>query len=385
MDFGLTDEQQAVRDVARTFARREVVPRARAIDESAEFDWSLHRRLGALGFLGMTAPEVYGGSSADTVTWCLVVEEIAKASSAVANGLTLTESMVHYLVTLGTEEQKRAWLPRLCSGQSICAFGLTEPDAGSDAASVATLARRAGDEIVLDGRKMFISGALLADVFIIVATVDRSLRSKGVRTYIVPKVAAGLGVGAKLDLLGIRGFGTAPLFLDDCRIPAANQLGGDAGFREVMRGLDGPGRMGAAAMAVGLAQAAMDAALKYALERKQFGCAIFDFQAVQAMLADMSGEIDAARLLLHKAAWSRDRGLPFTKESSHAKLFAAAMCMRAATNAMQVFGGYAYAKDFPIERLYRDAKIHGIWDGTDQVQRIIIARQLAKEQNGELA
>jgi alkylation response protein AidB-like acyl-CoA dehydrogenase len=205
------------------------------------------------------------------------------------------------------------------------------------------------------------------------------LRAKGVRTYLVPRTTPGLSVGTKLDLLGIRGFGTAPVFLDDCRIPAASQLGGEAGFREVMRGLDGPGRMGAAAMAVGLAQAALDIALGYARERRQFGSAIFDFQAVQAMLADMSTEIDAARLLLHKAAWCRDRGLGFTKESSHAKLFAAGMCQRAASSAMQVLGGYAYTKDFAIERLYRDAKIHSIWDGTDQIQRMIIARQLAKE------
>lgn len=379
MDFALTDEQREIREIARRFAERDVAPCARAIDESAEFDWGLHRRLSELGFLGMTVPDAYGGSSAATITWCVVVEEIARASSAVANGMTLTESMAHYLAILGTEEQKRTWLPKLCHGQSLCSFGLTEPDAGSDAASVATTARMEGDQVVLNGRKMFISGALLADFFIVVATVDRAQRSKGVRTYIVPKETPGLSLGPKLDLLGIRGFGTAPVFLDECRIPLANQLGGNQGFREVMRGLDGPGRMGASAMAVGVAQAAMDAALAYALQRKQFDRPIFDFQAVQGMLADMSTEIDAARLLLHKAAWRRDQGLPFTKESSHAKLFAAAMCQRAVNGAMQVFGGYAYVKDFPVERFYRDARIHAIWDGTDQVQRIIIARHLAEE------
>jgi alkylation response protein AidB-like acyl-CoA dehydrogenase len=379
MNFEPTPEQRAIRDVARDFATSEVTPHARQIDESAEFDWKLHRRLGELGFLGMTAPEAYGGSGADTLTWCMVVEEIAKASSAVANGLTLTESMVHYLGALGREDQKRLYLPPLVRGEQICAFGLTEPGAGSDAASLSTTATPDGDSIILDGQKTFVSGALLADVFIIVATVNRDQGSEGIRTFIVERGAQGLSLGAKLDLMGIRGFGTAPIFLDHCRIPLSNQLGGDDGFRAVMHGLDGAGRLGAAAMAVGLAQAAMDAAVRYALERTQFGQPIFDFQAVQFMLADMSAEIDAARLLVWKAAWRRDAGLSFSKESSHAKLFAGDMCVRHVTNAMQIFGGYSYSKEYPLERYYRDAKIHQIWDGTSQIQRVVIARNVKRE------
>ena len=380
MNFALTPEQEQVRDTARAFSRREIAPRARAIDETAEFDWDLHRKLAALGFLCMTAPEDYGGAATDTVTWCIAVEEIAKASSAVANGMTLTESMAHYLTTLGTETQKHEVLPALATGRELCAFGLTEPGAGSDAKSVATTARRDGNDWILDGRKMFISGALLADWFIIVATVDKALGARGVRTFLVRKGTAGLACGSKLDLLGIRGFGTAPLFLDECRVPATALLGtSDDGFAQVMRGLDGAGRLGAAAMAVGLAQAAMDAALAYARERKQFGRPIADFQAVQFMLADMSTEIDAARLLMHKAAWRRDHNLPFARESSHAKLYAGDMCMRNVTNAMQIFGGYAYSKEYPVERYFRDAKIHQIWDGTNEIQRIIIARHLLKE------
>jgi alkylation response protein AidB-like acyl-CoA dehydrogenase len=379
MDLELSEEQRAIRDVARKFAEAEVAPRSAGIDECAEFDWSLHHRLGELGFLGMTAPEAYGGSSASTLTWCLVVEEIAKASSAVANGLTLTESMVHYIATLGTEAQKQRYLPSLAQGASLCAFGLTEPGVGSDAAAVSTTARPIADGFVLNGSKTFISGAQLADVFIIVATVDRLQRSKGVRTFLVDRGVAGLSIGKKLDLLGIRGFGTAPVFLDDCRIPIANQLGGEEGFRAVMHGLDGAGRLGATAMAIGLAQAAMDAAARYALARTQFGRPVFDFQAIQFMLADMSAEIDAARLLMWKAACRRDAGLPFSKESSHAKLFAGDMCVRNVGNAMQIFGGYAYSKEYPVERYYRDAKIHQIWDGTNQIQRVIIARQLQKD------
>ncbi len=379
MDFELTPEQRAIRDLARDFAQGEVAPRAKQIDETAEFDWELHRRLGRLGFLGMTAPERYGGSGADTLTWCLVVEEITKASSTIANGMTLTESVVHYLMALGADEQKAKYVPALASGEMICAFGLTEPGAGSDAASVSTTARRDGDAFVLNGQKTLISGALLADAFIIVATVDRAQGSRGVRTFIVDRGTPGLSLGAKLELMGMRGFGTAPVFLDNCRVPLSAQLGPEEGFRSVMHGLDGAGRLGAASMAVGLAQAAMEAAAAYALNRRQFGQPIFDFQAVQFMLADMSAEIDAARLLLWKAAARRDAGRPFTKESSHAKLFAGDMCVRNVTNAMQIFGGYAYSKEHAVERYYRDAKIHQIWDGTNQIQRIIIARQLKKE------
>jgi butyryl-CoA dehydrogenase len=379
MHFALTEEQESIRMLARDFAQREVGPFAREIDQSSEFCWPLHRRVGELGFLCMTAPVAYGGAALDTLGWCVVVEEFAQASSAVANGLTLTESMAHYLSTLGSEAQKHLVLPALASGREICAFGLTEPGAGSDAKAVATTAVRDGEFWVLNGQKMFISGALLAEWFIVVATIDRSLDARGIRTFLVRKGTPGLSCGSALDLMGIRGFGTAPIFLEDCRIPLDALLGtGEDGFGQVMRGLDGAGRLGAAAMAVGLAQAAFDASLAYASERKQFGRSLADLQAVQFMLADMSTEIDAARLLVYKAAWRRDQGLSFTKESSHAKLFAGDMCVRNVSNAMQIFGGYSYSKDFPIERYYRDAKIHQIWDGTNQIQRIVIARQLQK-------
>ncbi|WP_331375313.1 acyl-CoA dehydrogenase family protein [Sinorhizobium chiapasense] len=379
MQMTLTLEQEAIRDMARRLATEEIAPKARQIDETSTFDRALHKRLGELGLLGMTAPPEYGGSGSDTVTWCMVVEEIAKASSAVANGLTLTESMVHYLIAMGSEEQKMKYLPRLASGESLCSFCLTEPNAGSDAASLSTTATIEGDDVILNGQKMWISGALVADFFIVVASIDKAQRSKGIRTYIVERGTPGLSFGEKLDLMGIRGFGTAPVFFDNCRIPKSQQLGGEEGFRAVMHGLDGAGRLGAAAMAVGVAQAAMDVALKYSLEREQFRQPVFDFQSVQFMLADMAIEIEAARLLMHKAAALRDENQPFTFATSLAKTFAGDMCMRNVTNAMQVFGGYSYSKEYPIERLFRDAKIHQIWDGTNQVQRMIIARHLKKE------
>lgn len=360
-------------------ARKEVAPRARQIDEKGEFAWDLHHRLAELGFLGLTAPEEFGGSAADTLTWCLVVEEIARGSSIVSNGITLTDSMIHYIAAVGTEEQKKKYIPPLIRGEKLCSFGLTEPGSGSDAVSVSTTAREDGGEVVLNGQKIFISGAAYADFFIVVATVDKAQRHKAIRTFIVERDTPGLSLGAKLDLMGMRGFGTSPVFFDDCRIPASNQLGGNEGFRVVMQGLDGPGRLGAASQAVGLAQAAMDVAARYSIERQQFGKAIFEHQAIQFMLADMSAEIDAARLLIWNAAWRRDAGLPFTKESSHAKLFAGDMCVRNVSNALQIFGGYGYSKEYPVERFYREAKIHQIWDGTNQIQRIIIARQLKKE------
>jgi alkylation response protein AidB-like acyl-CoA dehydrogenase len=379
MNLNFTEDQVSIRDLARRFAQAEVASRARQIDETSNFPADLHRRMGQLGLLAMTAPREHGGSAVDTVAWCMAVEEVTKASSAVANCMTLTESMVHYLVALGTEEQKRKYIPRLASGEALCAFGLTEPESGSDAASLSATATPDGNHIVLNGQKMWTSGALVADFFIIVATMDKGQGTKGIRTFIVDRSTPGLSFGTKLDLMGIRGFGTAPVFLDNCRVPATQQLGGEEGFRSVMRGLDGAGRLGAASMAVGVAQAAMDASLKYALERRQFRQPIFDFQSVQFMLADMAIEIEAARLLVHKAAFLRDAGQPYTTPSSFAKTYAADMCMRAVTNAMQIFGGYSYSKDYPVERLFRDAKIHQIWDGTNQIQRVIIARHLRKE------
>jgi len=379
MDFELTAEQQAIRETARRFALKEILPRAAEIDRSSTFDRDLYRGMGEVGLIGVAMPEEFGGSGADTITWCVVVEEVTKASSGMGNALGLTQSIADYILMLGTDEQKRTLLPSLARGDTMCSFALTEPDAGSDAASISTTARLEGDQYVLNGQKMFITAARMADSFVVVATLDKALGHKSIRTFLVPKDAEGLSLGEKLDLLGARGMETAPVYFDNCRVPRGNILGADVdGFKAVMRGLDGAGRLGAATMAVATAQAAFEAALEYAKQRVQFGKPIIEFQAVRFMLADMSIDINAARLLLYQAAWRRDRGQPFTKESSQAKVFASDMCMKHVANAMQIFGGYSYVKDFPVERYFRDSKIHQIWDGTNEIQRIIISRHLIK-------
>jgi alkylation response protein AidB-like acyl-CoA dehydrogenase len=379
MDFSLNEEMRRIQQLARDFAGAEIGPRAKGIDESNSFDRTLYRKLGDLGFTGMMLPDVYGGSGADNLSWCLVIEEIAKASSAIANSLVLSRSVGDLLVALGDERQREQYLPPLASGEAIYSFGLTEAGAGSDAAAIRTSARREGDEYILNGEKMFITLGLIADTVIVAATLDRQQGTDAIRTFLVPKGTPGFSRGEKLELMGIRGMETAPLFFDNCRIPARNVLGPESqGFKAFMRALDG-GRLGIAAMATGLAQAALDLALEYSMQRVQFGQRIAEMQAVESMLADMSAEIDAARLLTHSAAWRRDAGLSHRKQASHAKLFASEICVRHVSNALQILGGYGYSKEYPIERFYRDAKIHQIWDGTSQIQRMIIGRHLRRE------
>lgn len=385
MEFGLTFEQMEVQRVAREFATKEVGPRAAEIDETSRFDLGLYRQLGDLGFVGMTAPEAYGGGGADNLTWVLVIEELSKASAAIANSLVLARSVQDLVNRTGEEDQRWTYLPRMVSGDLIMSFCLTEPGAGSDAASLRTSARLKDGHYILNGEKTFITMGAIADVVAVAATIDPSQRAAGIRVFLVPDGAEGFRRGKKFDLLGVRGMETCPLSFQDCRVPKDNILGADtAGFKAFMSALDG-GRLGIAAMATGLAQAAMDASLDYATQRIQFGKPIAEMQAVEGMLADMAGDIEAARLLTYQAAWRRDEGLSYTKEASLAKLFASEMCLRHVINAMQVFGGYSYSREYPVERFYRDAKIHQIWDGTSQIQRMIIARHLRREAAGQSA
>ncbi len=381
MDFILTEDQQEIREMARKFARQVIEPRAAEIDEKAVFDRDVHKKMAELGLIGMTVPEEMGGLGTDTLTWCIAIEEIAKASTAVSNYLTLQESMLNYLSHLGTPEQVEKYIPEIISGDLICSFAMTEPNAGSDAGSVKTTAILDGDSYVLNGQKMFITLALQAGLFVVVANTDPSIGKEGIRTFLVPRDTPGLSLGQKLDLMGVRGTEVSPVFFDDCRIPRENLLGTAEGFANVMAGMDGPGRLGAASQALGLAEAAYEAAMAYSQQRTQFGREIFKFQDIKFILADMATDIEAARNLIYKAAWRRDHGLPYTKETSMAKLFAGRMCVRQVTNAMQIFGGYSYSKEYPVERYFRDCKIHQIWDGTDQVQKIIIAKELLKEFN----
>lgn len=379
MEFSLTPEQLEIQSLARDFTRREVAPRARHTDETSEFDRVLYEQMAELGFVGMMTPQEYGGAGSDNVTWCLVVEEVSKGSAAAGNALQLARSVQDLVRMMGSDEQRRSLLPGMASGKILMSFGLTEPNAGSDAASLQTTARKDGADYLLNGQKQFITLSGVADYIAVAASLDRSQRSKAIRVFLVPRDAAGLTIGSKLDLLGMRGMATCPLFFQDCRVSQANILGPDSpGFRAFMHALDG-GRLGVSAQAVGQAQAAFDAALSYATQRVQFGKPIAQMQAVEEMLANMAVQIEAARLMTLQAAWRRDANLGYSKQASMAKLFASEVCMKATLNAMQVFGGYSYSKEYPVERYFRDAKIHEIWDGTSQIQHMIIARHLRQE------
>lgn len=377
MDFRLSEEQEAVREMARRFAKEVVAPRAAEIDRTSQFDRELYLKMGELGLPTMTLPEEYGGAGMDSLSWCLVIEELAKASTPVCNTIVLSKMTADIIHTFANDQQKRAILPKMATGETIVSFGLTEPGAGSDAASIRTSAKLDGESWVINGQKMFTTCASVADWVIVAATIDREQRSRGIRCFLVPRGNPGYEIGKEIELMGVRGEGACPTYYDHCRVPKENLLGAE-GFRTLMRTLDGA-RAGIAAMAVGLAQAAFDEALAYSKERTQFDRPIADFQAVQFKLANMSMEIDAARMLTWKAAWRRDQGLDYVKDASHAKLFASEMCGRAVDQALQIFGGYGFTKDYPIERYYRDAKIHQIWEGTSEIQRLIIARQLLRD------
>jgi len=377
MDFELNDEQRLIRDMVRDFAQNEIAPIAAEMDKTETFPWPVIRKMGGLGLLGLPIPEKYGGAGADTVSYAVAVEEVSRASGSV--GITLAAhcslgSMPIYL--FGTEEQKHKYLPGLASGQMLGAFGLTEPGAGSDAGATRTTAVRDGDSWVLNGQKTFITNGCVAGTLVVSAVTDRAKGTRGISSFIVPGDAPGFQPGRNEDKLGLRASLTSQLFFNDCRIPAENLLGQEGdGFKQMLITLDG-GRISIGAMAVGLAQAALDASLKYAKERVQFGQPIANFQAIQWMLADMATEIDCARLMVYRAAWLKDRGRRFTREAAMAKLFASEVADRACNKAIQIHGGYGYTRDYPVERYWRDARLCEIGEGTSEIQRLVIARQL---------
>jgi alkylation response protein AidB-like acyl-CoA dehydrogenase len=378
VDFELTEPQRLVRDLAREFADREVRPRAAEIDRSDEFPWDLYKRMAELELLGMTIPAEYGGSGADTVSWCVVQEELARASAAVADSQLLCKLMSDMILRNGSEEQRHRYLPSMARGEKICAIAQTEPGAGSDVAGVQTTATPTGDGYVLNGTKRFITCAMVCELAVVVATTDRRKGRDGITLFLVEMGTPGFSRGGKERLLGVRGLATGELVLDDCRVGRDTRLGGEGeGFKRAMVSLD-TGRIGIGAQALGIAQAAMEAAVTYARQRPAFGRPIADFQAVQFMLADMSAQIEASRLLLRKAAWLKDQGRPIIREAAEAKLVASETAARATTDALQIHGAYGYSAEFPIERLYRDARVYQIWEGTSQIQRLVIARQLLK-------
>ncbi|MFE9844415.1 acyl-CoA dehydrogenase family protein [Streptomyces goshikiensis] len=375
MNLELSEEQEAVRRLARAFTEREVVPYAADWDRAESVDRAIVKKLGALGFLGLTVPEEYGGSGGDHLAYVLVTEELGRGDSAVRGIVSVSLGLVAKTIAAwGTEEQKRAWLPRLCSGDALGCFGLTEPGTGSDAGNLDTRAVRDGGAYLLSGSKMFITNGTWADVVLLFARTNDEPGHRGVSAFLVPTDSPGLTRREIHGKLGLRGQATAELVLDGVRVPASAMLGpAGKGFSVAMSAL-AKGRMSVAAGCVGIAQAALDAAVSYAAQREQFGKPIAHHQLVQELIADISVDVDAARLLTWRVADLIDRGLPFATESSTAKLFASEAAVRAAGNALQVHGGYGYIDEYPAGKLLRDARVMTLYEGTSQIQKLLIGR-----------
>ncbi|MFJ3585477.1 acyl-CoA dehydrogenase family protein [Streptomyces sp. NPDC090127] len=377
MNLELTEEQEAVRQLAEDFVAREVAPHVVAWDRAEDVDRSIVKKLGAVGFLGLTIPEEYGGSGGDHLAYCLVTEELGRGDSSVRGIVSVSLGLVaKTIASWGDEEQKRTWLPRLASGDALGCFGLTEPGTGSDAGNLATRAVRDGDTYVVNGSKMFITNGTWADVVLLFARTGDAPGHKGVSAFLVPTDTPGLTRRTIHGKLGLRGQATAELVLQDVRVPAAAMLGPEGkGFSVAMSAL-AKGRMSVAAGCVGIAQAALDAAVRYAGEREQFGKPIASYQLVQELISDISVDVDASRLLTWRVADLIDRGQDFATAASKAKLYASEAAVRAANNALQVFGGYGYIDEYPVGKLLRDARVMTLYEGTSQIQKLIIGRAL---------
>ncbi|MFD0166521.1 acyl-CoA dehydrogenase family protein [Streptomyces decoyicus] len=377
MNLELSAEQTAVRQLAKDFADREITPHATAWDRAEQVDRGIVKKLGELGFLGLTVPEEYGGSGGDHFSYVLVTEELGRADSSVRGIVSVSLGLVaKTLAVWGDEDQKRAWLPRLTSGEAVGCFGLTEPGTGSDAANLATRAVRDGDEYVLDGAKMFITNGTWADLVLLFARTGGAPGHQGISAFLVPADSPGLERREIHGKLGLRGQATAELVLEGVRVPATAMLGPEGkGFSVAMSAL-AKGRMSVAAGCVGIAQAALDAALGYAGEREQFGKPLARHQLVQELISDIAVDVAAARLLTWRVADLIDRGEPFVTAASKAKLFASEAAVRAANNALQVFGGYGYIDEYPVGKLLRDARVMTLYEGTSQIQKLVIGRAL---------
>ncbi|MFF5285737.1 acyl-CoA dehydrogenase family protein [Streptomyces sp. NPDC013171] len=377
MNLELSEEQEVVRRLAEDFVAREVTPHAAAWDRAEEVDRGIVKKLGAVGFLGLTIPEEYGGSGGDHLAYCLVTEELGRGDSSVRGIVSVSLGLVaKTIASWGSEAQKREWLPRLAAGEALGCFGLTEPGTGSDAGNLATRAVRDGDAYVVNGSKMFITNGTWADVVLLFARTNDTPGHKGVSAFLVPADTPGLTRRPVHGKLGLRGQATAELVLEDVRVPADALLGPEGkGFAVAMSAL-AKGRMSVAAGCVGIAQAALDAALRYAGEREQFGQSIASYQLVQELLSDIAVDVDAARLLTWRVADLIDRGQDFATAASKAKLYASEAAVRAANNALQVFGGYGYIDEYPVGKLVRDARVMTLYEGTSQIQKLIIGRAL---------
>ncbi|MGG0589870.1 acyl-CoA dehydrogenase [Priestia megaterium] len=377
MFFKLSEEHEMIRKMVRDFAKNEVAPTAAQRDEEERFDRGIFTQMADLGLTGIPWPEQYGGIGSDYLAYCIAVEELSRVCASTGVTLSAHTSLAGWpIYTFGTEEQKQKYLRPMATGEKIGAYGLTEPSAGSDAGGMRTLAVKDGEDYILNGSKIFITNGGEADIYVVFARIDPN--EKRTSAFIIEKDMPGFSVGKKEKKLGIRSSPTTEIIFEDCRVPKENLLGNEGeGFKVAMMTLDG-GRNGIAAQAVGIAQGALDAAVAYAKERQQFGKPIISQQGIAFKLADMATSIEAARLLTYQAAWLESQGLPYGKESAMSKLYAGDTAMKVTTEAVQVFGGYGYTKDYPVERFMRDAKITQIYEGTQEIQRLVISRYLAK-------
>ena len=377
MDFSLTDEQKLFQKIVREFCEKEIKPISEKIDKEEYFPEELYKKMGRMGLMGMTVPQKYGGAGIDKVSYMIALEEISRFCGSTGITVEAHNTLgIGYIYEAGSEDQRMKYLPKYSSGEGIAALAITEPNAGSDVGGIQTTGVLIGDKWVLNGTKQFITSGDIAGVIIVMAKTDKTKGVKGISAFLVEKDTPGLKVGPLENKLGLRGSRTAELIFEDCCVPKENLLGVmNKGFFSVMNTLDS-GRTAVGAMSVGIARAAFEDSIEYAKQREQFGRPIGKFQGIKWMLSDMATEIDAARLLVYRAAFLEDQGLSFSKESSMAKLFASEMAMRATRNAIQIFGGYGYIQEYPVERYFRDVKLCEIGEGTSEIQRIVISKKL---------
>lgn|SRR5699024_7385123 len=380
MDFALSEEQQLIRNSVRDFSERYVKPGVKQRDQQKSFPHDIVQQLGERGFLGMIHPPAFGGGGVDNISFCLAIEEIARWDASLALTVASHTSLGSgHIALAGNEEQKKQFLTPLAEGKKLAAWCLTEPGSGSDASDMKTTAVKKGDQWVLSGSKIFITQGSVGDIYVVLAKTEPNKGTKGISAFIVEKEQDGVNPGNKMDKLGVNSSDTAEVHFEEVKIPAGNLLGKKGqGFIDTMKVLDG-GRVGVGALSVGIARGALEESMQYAGERKQFGSAIGDFQAIESKLADMAAEVDAARFLVHKAAWLKDQNKDYTAAASKAKLYASELAVRASNDAIQIHGGYGYIKEYHVERFLRDAKLMTIGEGTSEIQRMIIARELKKE------
>lgn len=376
----LNENQTIIRNTIREFAEKNIRPRVMEFDESQEFPMEIMRQLGELGFLGILVPEEYGGANLGYIEFATIIEELGRIDPSISLSVAAHNGLgTNHINRFASEELKRKYLPDLTSGKKIAAWGLTESVSGSDAGGMKTVAEKKGDYYILNGSKTFITHGTVGETAVIMAITDKSKGKKGISAFILEKGMEGFIVGKKENKLGMRASDTTQLAFDNCKVPAANLIGNEGeGFIQAMKILEG-GRISIAAVSIGLAQGALEAALKYSTERKQFGKHLAEFQATQFKLADIATNVEASRLLTMRAAYMKDNGIPNTKEAAMAKLFASEVAERASSEAVQIFGGYGFIKDYPVEKYYRDVKLLTIGEGTSEIQRIVIARDLLKD------